>query len=447
MLEGLRGDASLDSEGRFTVDFRRAAAPLELFLKEHPAWPWLRLVQVAHQQGATTVAFSLAKNVLTCRYRAARQAGDWLEAGGWLLGQGVAPARSAAGEVLLGMAASPALEWRIGLDAEMASLVWTREGGLRAMGSTADSAMVVLQSRFQPAGWFGWGRSPLTAIHANLVQRCAMAPIPIEIDRQPINDADWTRIPGLKRANVELTCHYAEVAESLHFGPPDEEHQRLLAGPSTQILRGASYLTAAGPLLAEHPYQCRTLCLAVGLEEDIEKDLSLVRVRKGERLPPCPRLALHAVATEDGCREQMFLCGPRPWHLPGLSRLTGYIELEEAQAAYLGLMHRLIAPLGSSGSGQLCLVRDGVMTNATPCELGYPGLVAITADPSLTTDASSLKIVEDAAFRKLCKELKKKFWPVIGQVRSLLDPPHPTLVRNGALADSYRLELLTRFTL
>lgn len=448
LLEGLRNDASLDSEGRFTVDFRRAAAPLELFLTEHPAWPWIRLVQVAHQQRATSISFALSKTSLTCRYRAARWAGDWLEAARWLLGKTGAPGRPAAGEVLLGMAASPALEWRISInDVEEASLVWTREGGLRVTGSAPDEAEVVLQARFQPAGWFGWGRSPLTAIHANLVQRCAMAPIPIEVDRQIINDPDWARIPGLRKAPVELTCYYGVVGESLHFPPAAVEEQRLLAGPSTQILRGASYLTPAGKLLADQPYQCRSLCVAVGLDDREPGALSLVKVRRGEPLPPRPRLALLAPAHEQGCWEQTFLCGPRQWHLTRLSRLTGYIELEEAEAHSLGLLHRLIVPLGSAGPSQLCLVRDGVMCTAAQCELGYPGLVAVTADPRLCTDASGLKVVADDAFRTVCKELSKLYWPLIAEARSLLDPPHPGLISELTLADSFRLELLTRFSL
>lgn len=79
------------------------------------------------------------------------------------------------------------------------------------------------------------------------------------------------------------------------------------------------------------------------------------------------------------------------------------------------------------------------------CDLGYPGLVAITCDPRLKTDASGLKIVHNAGFDQVCQELRKLSWPVVAEVCSMLDPPHQPPARG--LAETVRLELLTRYSL
>ena len=434
LLDCLSEEASLDSQGRFTLDFQRAAEPLGAFVREHPAWPWLRLIQVAHQQRAESIHITIRRDTLQFRFRAARWAQDWLTVGQWLQGKETLPQRTAVGDVLLGMSASAALEWKVGLDdPELQSLRWQRQRALEVSGQAGDSATVVVLARFQAPGWFGWRKNPLSDIHANLAQRCALAPIRIEVDEFAINDPNWRGLPGVP-VGAHPEGSYDLAGESLHW-PSDEVPfgQRMAALPPQILSPACTLLPQAAPLYAESAYLKKTICLAL----NFAGEAVVSQVAEGQPLPPTPRLALYASGPFS--HETTFVSGNHNWILPQLTRSTALGGPDSPEAPLVGVMHRLIVPLNSDGPAQLILVRDGLVSDPVVCPSWPPGLLALTCDPRLSTDASGLKIVQNDALLEVAMELKQLAQPLLTQIQHMLDPLHPLLDSHLSFHEAFRL--------
>lgn len=440
LLETLRSGAELESPGRFTINYRDAATPYRAFVHECAAWPWLRLLQIALRQGASRVQFKTSRNAVSCKFQPTAGALRWLEAGSWLMGRGGEPPEAAMADVLLGLVASAAARWRIGLveDQDEAFISYRSDEGLQIWGRATDRAVVCVQADFPPEGWFGLGRSRVAAVRASFVQRCLFSPVPIEVDGTVVNDPNWANVPGLEIGAVELTCPFTEVCDTLVWPSPDQPAYSRLATPSTQSLRALRYLVNKQSLAAWNHEQCSVLCLSLQCGGEPE----LVRVLPNQPLPTQPRLPLAANLEHHRCAEQYFLTGAPDCFLPHLSRMSAFIELEQAVTPLLGMLHRIVVPLGTVGVGQLSLVRDGVATDPVSCDLGYSGLVALTSDPRLKTDASGLQVVRDEGFHAVCGELRQAAPPAVWAVHGLLEE-----IKGGesiGLADSLRLELLTR---
>ncbi len=393
LLEGLKEEGWLDSAGRFTLNFRDASAPLEKFLEEHPAWPWLRLVQMVHQQRVDYLRIGTGKDTFLCKFQLSHGAQDWMRAGYWLQGRDATPPPSAVADVLLGLAASRALRWQLTAltESQEAWINWSPETGIACGGEIGEAADICLQTVFPRQGWFRLGRSRVGAVHANLTQRCRFSPIPIEIDGQICNEPDWWRLPNLKVTASDTTSSYRQVADSLHWD--EAPYQTQFAARPVRALR---YL---------------------GQRESSNVTSNLDSLVVALEPPSSPQNPW-----------------PEGWALP---------HLQNQERKWIGLRHRIVFPPGNSGDGQLVLIRDGVVTDPAFCDFAYPGLIALTSDSSLKSDASSLQIIQDRAFEDLCKKLREKAKPMGYAIVGTLDDPRS--IPQGSLAESLRYEWLSRF--
>lgn len=101
---------------------------------------------------------------------------------------------------------------------------------------------------------------------------------------------------------------------------------------------------------------------------------------------------------------------------------------ERGQAMWL----RFELRAGLSGLGRICFVHDGVVIEERRLALGVPGAVAWASAHGLTTDLSEFRLVEDAAFQRLCQAIHQSLLETLNrcaeELRELLTA-HPRLVR------------------
>lgn len=394
LLEGLKEEGWLDSAGRFTLNFQDASAPLERFLEEHPAWPWLRLVQMVHQQRVDRLRIGTGKDTVLCKFQLTHGAQDWMRAGYWLQGRDGQPPPSPVADVLLGLTASRALRWQLTAltESQEAWINWSPETGIACGGEIGDAADLCLQTVFPRQGWFRLGRSRVGSVHANLIQRCRFSPVPIEVDGQICNEPDWWRLPNLKVTSSDTTSSYRQVADSLHWD--------------------------------EAPYQTQFAA----------RPLRALRYVGHPKSPP-PTSSWDSMVVALDPPSSLELPWPQIWTLPHFQNRPG--------GGWIGLRHRIVFPPGNSGDGQLVLIRDGVATDPSYYDFGYPGLIALTSDSNLKSDASSLRIIHDKAFEDVCKKLRERARPLGYAIVGLLDDTKN--IPPGSLADSLRYEWLSRF--
>lgn len=432
LLDSLRGEASLDSGGRFSLSMRSAATRLQKFVAEYPAWPWLRLVQQAHRQQATEIDFQLTKTRLLATFPT-QQAQQWLDCARWLLGQSHHPASTGCADVLLGMMSCQATAWT--MDLGTARLNWSAKAGLRLQGEGdglssrfSGQHRVVLAAAYPSPPWLGLGPSRLAPIHANLASRCCFAPIPVRLDLLRLNDPEWHRLPQLRLPANPYRVH--TLGEALHWPNPSRTHQQLLACPSAEHLYVSQFVTPAGSPPCLHARSTLCVCLHFG------QTARLHQVGPSHSLPP-DRLHLQSTFNTVGegedlqsvCSGHHYLTGKCSWYLP--------------DGELLGLSHRLIIPPEELGSSHLYLVRDGIISDGLECDLGYRGVLAITADPRLECDASGLKVVKDDAFQVVTDELRAHMRALVVEVNHCLSGESPL---TSSLRASQRLEYLQKLS-
>ncbi|MFN8612060.1 MAG: hypothetical protein U0931_31235 [Vulcanimicrobiota bacterium] len=103
-----------------------------------------------------------------------------------------------------------------------------------------------------------------------------------------------------------------------------------------------------------------------------------------------------------------FLVAPeRNSQIPHASNEHSVFFLESQKGCQVGLADRVLAiPIGLEGTGQVRLIRYGVVLESIECDLGVPGAWAQVCVDDLQTDASGLKLIRDPAFDQLMAELK-----------------------------------------
>lgn len=195
--------------------------------------------------------------------------------------------------------------------------------------------------------------------------------------------------------------------------PANNEWQPI---PPQLLSPACTLLPQHAAILAPSAYLKQTICLAL----DFPNQTILTPWEPGDPVPASPQLALYATGPNS---HQQMLVGA--W-----------------EDCSWGVVHRFILPLESEGPGQLLLVRDGIVSNPSPRPDWPPGLIGITCDSRLSTDASALIIVNDDAMQVVASEMLQRAGPMLKQIRSMLDPIHPLL--EGHLTFHQALRLTNR---
>lgn len=415
LIHALHQEGVLTSAGSFTISLERAAATRKKLLQVSPAWPWLQLIREAYRLSASRVQLDARSGSVGFRFACASQP-EWWSALEWLARREVdKPASLLLAEVLLALIASGAEHLELVLTGEFdnAKLTWSGKADhLDLWGSCPEPTQLHLTVVYPKVGWFQAGPGYPQRVKAEVEQRCRHSTLPIQMDGQLVNDANWTTLPGLSYLVPDVRG-FDFALEELQLGGG-------FVAPSPRVLRAREFLVNDYRLTSERHDLCTGLLLSLrGNESDSLTRLNLFSPLSADKnlIPLHPRLE------GQDCVGQDFLVTALDCLHPSLSRNCGYPDLQREPAAYLKVRRRLIFPLRAPFVGQLCVLQQGVALQATDCDLGIPGCVALVQDDRLVSDADGLKAVRDTTWETIRLELRQRFRELGALLKRRLEDP------------------------
>lgn len=414
-IGNLHREGVLTSEGRFTIRLERAAATRKRLLQLSPAWPLLQLVREAYQLRASAVELEARSSYLRFRLACPAQP-PWWSAVEWLAQREVdRPSSLLLADVLLALIGSGAERLELVLTGEFdnAKLTWTGHSDhLELWGLCPEPTQLHLSVVFPKFGWFQAGPDYPGRVRAEFCQRCRHSTVPIRVDSQLINDADWSTLPGLSYLLPDI-AGYEFAAEELQLGG------RGFVAPSTRVLRPREFLVNGYSLESSDAVQCNGLLTS--LRSRREDKIARLTVHSSFPVDRhCVPLHPQLLAGGTVCASQDFLLTEVDCLSPSLTRNCGYLDLQREAAAYLEVNRRLIFPLRAPFVGQLCVIQQGVALLASDCDLGVPGCVAMVQDDRLISDADGLKAVRDAAWEGIRQEVRVRLSHMAEHLRQRL---------------------------
>ncbi|MBN9419259.1 hypothetical protein ABS71_01400 [bacterium SCN 62-11] len=415
LIRALHQEGVLTSEGTFTISLERAAATRKKLLQVSPAWPWLQLIREAYRLGASWVHLDTRSSFLGFRFACGPQP-QWWAAVEWLAQREVGkPSSLLLAEVLLALIGSGAERLELVLTGEFdnAKLTWSGKADhLDLWGWCPEPTQLHLTVIFPKVGWFQAGPDYPQRVRAEIQQRCRHSPVPIKIGDQLVNDANWTTLPGLSYLVPDVRG-YEFALEEVQLGGG-------FLAPSTRVFRGREFLVNDYRMVTDRQDVCNGLLLSLrGTPQDTITRLNLhSQMPTGRRFVP-----LHPQLQGNTCVGQDFLVTDLDCFSQSLSRNCGYPDLQREPAPYLKVQRRLIFPLRAPFVGQLCVIQQGVALQATDCDLGIPGCVALVQDDRLVSDADDLKAVRDGTWETIRLELRQRFRELGGVLKSRLAEP------------------------
>ena len=402
LIQSLHQEGVLTSAGQFTISLERAATTRKKLLKVSPAWPFLQLIREAYRLKAVWLNLESRSSYLGFRMACASQPG-WWAAVEWLAQRQVdKPASLLLAEVLLALIGSGAERLELVLTGEFdnAKLTWSGTSDtLDLWGFCPEPTQLYLSVIFPKLGWFQAGPDYPGRVQAEVSQRCRHSTLPIKVDGLLINDANWTTLPGLSYLVPDVPG-FEHAVEELELGSHG------FIAPSTRVIRPREFLVNDYSLVTQDRDQCNALLVSLRCPEQgtISRFNPHTAFPAGKTcLPLHPQLSGGRAASQD------FWVTDLECLSPALSRNCGYIDLQPDAAPYLEVNRRLIFPLRAPFVGQLCVIQEGVALQATDCDLGLPGCVALVQDPRLVSDADGLKAVRDATWESIRLELRQRF--------------------------------------
>jgi len=419
LIQSLHREGVLTSEGRFTIRLERAAATRKRLLQLSPAWPLLQLVREAHRLHAAWVQLDVRSSYLLFRFACSAQP-RWWTAVEWLAQREVdRPSSLLLAEVLLALIGSGAERLELVLTGEFgnAKLTWTGNSDhLELWGFCPEPTQLHLSVVFPKRGWFQAGPDYPGRVQAEVSQRCRHSTVPILVDAQLINDANWSTLPGLSYLIPEVPG-YDFAVEELQLGG------RGFVAPSTRVFRPREFLVNGYSLENSDTSQCNGLLTSLcSRQDDKIARLTIHSSFPADRhfVPLHPQL----MANGSVCISQDFLETELDCLSPRLAVDCAYLDLQREAAPYLEVSRRLIFPLRAPFVGQLCVIQQGVALQSSDCDLGVPGCVAVVQDDRLVSDADGLKVVRDATWESIRQEVRVR-------LRHLAERLRPRLARGG----------------
>ena len=391
-IQELLQECQLESSGQFTVDLAAQARKLVEFQSAEPALFLLKGIQAAHALRALRITIKLRRDEIVLEFDPRKGSSQGFDFPALFRGQIDEPFHHLRPMLLAAVASAPA-EIRLDWSDSGREQGWSwRDGRVELRDQPAPSfnlPRLRMQLKLAAESW--WKRlrpSPLlTHIHSELVRRCSLSPIPVELDGRLINAPLLVKAlkAGPWRAERNWLSPRGEPAfclpSPLEGGAPKILYQeKTLRGTEGWAYSSLALCCLEGNIPVEN-YRVTRVTGDPGRHSDYY-DYPEGRVDWQTMLPLGRTLAPEGKQQLPVLKEVSYLLGAEDFLQPVIP--SGGWKLPSMRVQrWIGL---------GKGPGRLHYVQDGILLNSLE---GPANVHAVLAPPQIKTDLGFLDPVHN----------------------------------------------------